>query len=245
MKKPQRKTLVYRCKLPLSVQKKLLLLFCSGSTARAAAASVKVQHNTAKLFFRKIRAAIRSERERVRLEKIAGTVSIDEAYFSGFGKARRLRGRSVAGKIPVIGVCQIENGKKRVRIERIPAAKSEILKDFAERTVAPGAVIYTDYFKGYNKLKRSGFAHLRVNHSKEYKAKNGACTNSIESVWSACRRHFVRFCGGYRHRVSDFLAEMEMRFESGVFGFLHDLSEILRKYSHKTPPKIASRGLAR
>ena len=105
-------------------KKDLALIY---SATRAAAASVKVQHNTAKLFSRKIRAAIRIERERVRLEKIAGTVSIDETYFSGFGKARRLRGRSVAGKIPVIGVCQIENGKKRVRIERIQAAKSEIL----------------------------------------------------------------------------------------------------------------------
>lgn len=240
-----RKTLVYRCKLSFTVQKRLLMLFCAGATARAAAASVKVQHNTAKLFFRKIRAAIRSERERVRLEKIAGTVAIDEAYFSGFGKARRLRGRSVAGKIPVVGVCQIENGKKRVRIERIASAKSKTLTDFAERTVSPGSVIHTDSFKGYNHLRRYGFIHLRVNHQKEYKARNGSCTNSIESVWSACRRHFVRFCGGYRHRIGDFLAEMEMRFESGIFDFSRDLLAILRKYSHKTPPKIASRGLVR
>lgn len=239
--KIMRKTLVYRCKLRFTVQKLLLKLFCSGATARAASAVVGVQHNTAKLFFRKLREVIRIERERERLEKIAGTVAIDEAYFQGFGKARRLRGRNSQGKIPVIGACQIHNGKKRVRIERIPAAKSEILTDFAERTVFPGAVIHTDSFKGYNHLKHSGFAHFRVNHSKEYKAKNGACTNAIESVWSACRRHFVRFCGGYRHRIGDFLAEMEMRFESGVLNFYRDLSAILLKKTHKTPSKIVSR----
>ena len=239
-----RKTLVYRCKLSFTVQKMLLKLFSAGTTARAAAAVVGVQHNTAKLFFRKIRAVIQISRERKRLEKIAGTVAIDEAYFQGFGKARRLRGRSPGGKIPVVGVCRIENGKKSVRIERISCADSKTLTDFAERNVAPGAVIHTDSFKGYNRLKVSGFVHLRVNHSKEYKAKNGACTNQIESVWSQCRRHFVRFCGGYRHRIGDFLAEMEMRFESGVLNFYRDLLAILREKTRKTPPKIARRALA-
>ena len=144
-------------------------------------------------------------------------------------KAKRLRGRSTSGKIPVVGACQIENGVKRVRIERISSAKSKVLVGFAKRTVSPGAVIHTDSFRGYNRLSASGFAHLSVNHSKEYKAKNGACTNAIESVWSACRRHFVRFCGGYRHRINDFLAEMEMRFESGTRNFYRDLCAVLAR----------------
>lgn len=226
-----RKTLVYRCKLKFAVQKLLLQLFCTGSTARVAADMAGVQHNTAKLFFRKLRAVIRLERERERLKKIAGTIAIDEAYFQGFGKAKRLRGRSTSGKIPVVGACQIENGVKRVRIERISSAKSKILVGFAKRTASPGAVIHTDSFRGYNRLSAAGFAHLSVNHSKEYKAKNGACTNAIESVWSACRRHFVRFCGGYRHRINDFLAEMEMRFESGTRNFYRDLCMLLAKRS--------------
>ena len=42
-------------------------------------------------------------------------------------------------------------------------------------------------------------------------------------------RHFVRFCGGYRHRINDFLAEMEMRFESGTRNFYRDLCAVLAR----------------
>ena len=143
----------------------------------------------------------------------------------------RIAGAVLPEKFLLSGACQIENGVKRVRIERISSAKSKVLVGFAKRTASPGAVIHTDSFRGYNRLSAAGFAHLSVNHSKEYKAKNGACTNAIESVWSACRRHFVRFCGGYRHRINDFLAEMEMRFESGTRNFYRDLCVLLAKRS--------------
>lgn len=54
--------IVYRCKLPLSKQRKLRDLFLSGSTARAAARVVGVNRMTGILFFRKLREKIAVER---------------------------------------------------------------------------------------------------------------------------------------------------------------------------------------
>ena len=54
--------IVYRCKLPLSKQRKLRDLFLSGCTARAAARVVGVNRMTGILFFRKLREKIAVER---------------------------------------------------------------------------------------------------------------------------------------------------------------------------------------
>lgn len=54
--------IVYRCKLPLSKQRKLRDLFLSGSTARSAARVVGVNRMTGILFFRKLREKIAVER---------------------------------------------------------------------------------------------------------------------------------------------------------------------------------------
>lgn len=56
------KNIVYRCKLSIAKQKSLLLLFQTGSTARAAARNVGVNRMTAILFFRKLREKIAAER---------------------------------------------------------------------------------------------------------------------------------------------------------------------------------------
>ena len=54
-------------------------------------------------------------------------------------------------------------------------------------------------------------------------------TSALRLRTAHCRRHFVRFCGGYRHRINDFLAEMEMRFESGTRNFYRDLCAVLAR----------------
>ena len=54
--------IVYRCKLPLSKQRKLRDLYLSCSTARAAARVVGVNRMTGILFFRKLREKIAVER---------------------------------------------------------------------------------------------------------------------------------------------------------------------------------------
>lgn len=229
---PRKRSLVVGSKVALGKQKALLSMFSVGVTARAAARAVGVNRNTAARFFRIFRRRIALHRAAIApfVGGSDGACEIDECYVAGGpgGKKVSRRGRSLAGKFAIVGVAQRDKttGTRRVRMECLPRVNAPALSDFALRNVAPGSLIHTDQFLAY-KLAPLGFIHRRVNHSRMFKNfRTGACTNNIESAWSQLRRHFSRFCGGWRHSLDDWLKEMEMRIESGVKYFYRDLSAL-------------------
>ncbi len=213
-----KKSLVKRCKLPYIKQKQLLNFFYLGSTSRTCARVLKIQKNSVLLFFRKIRAEIQKRQAGA----LSGVVEVDETYLSA-GKSRA--GRCLQNKIAVVGA--VERGTRRARLCRVPDASRKTLQAFCICAITKGAQVHTDHFRSYNKLGARGFEHKRVNHFLQYKDfKTGACTNLIESLWAYLKRHFARLCGGYRHRLSLWLAEIEMRFECGA-RFYDELKKLL------------------
>jgi hypothetical protein len=59
-----------------------------------------------------------------------------------------------------------------------------IIQDWIE----PGTLIVSDFWKAYDCLSSSGYQHLKVNHSIEFKdSETGAHTNAIESSWRAAK----------------------------------------------------------
>ena len=59
---------------------------------------------------------------------------------------------------------------------------SKIIKDY----IKPGSIVVSDKWSGYDSKfieAHTGYKHLTVNHSKEYKNwLTGACTNHIEGI---------------------------------------------------------------
>ena len=228
--KKMSQSLIRRCRLSLAKQRMLFALFCAGATARASARAAGVNRNTAARIFRVFRLLIALSR--LSFAPFAGRVEIDECYIFGAPGGRKVarQGRCLAGKFAVAGVAQRcpETGARRLKTAVLPAVNRKTLHAFAREHVLPGTEINTDQFRAYD-LTRCGFRHKRVNHSLVFKDfRNGACTNIIESAWSVLRRHFSRFCGGYRHNLRLFLAEIEMRFECGVNGFEKSLKKLLK-----------------
>ena len=226
------KNIVYRCKLSIAKQKSLLLLFQTGSTARAAARNVGVNRMTAILFFRKLREKIAAERLAESQKKKIGAgdvVEVDECYTSGGKGGRKVarQGRGLAGKIAFAGA--IERHGRRVRIERIESANRENLTSFIVRNVRRGSTVHTDSFKSYLDVPKYGYTHCRVNHFLTFKdRKSGACTNMIESVWSQMLCHWERFRGGFRNNLNLWIAEIEFRIENNK-NLPLALKRILRK----------------
>lgn len=126
-------------------------------------------------------------------------VEIDETYVGG--KPRKgnkgkndiktnKRGRGTS-KTPVVGI--IDRDKKQVYARvALPNNKGEkltgkqLLSILNEVTIK-GTTVMTDEFRSYNILSKSGFIHLKVDHSKEFVS--GNChTNNIESFWSTLKR---------------------------------------------------------
>ncbi|MER2512273.1 MAG: IS1595 family transposase [Nitrosomonas ureae] len=184
-------------------QSRLLEHFVAGTTARAAAALVGVQPNTAARFFLRLRQLIASKVPSYRLD---GEVEADESYFGGQRKGRR--GRGAAGKVPVFGLLK-RHGKVFTAI--IPDATTDTLMNIIEEKVTPDSIVYTDCFLSYDALDVSEFHHERINHSKLFADKHNHI-NGIENFWNQAKRHMRRFNGVPRQHFFWFLKECEWRF---------------------------------
>ena len=99
--------------------------------------------------------------------------------------------------------CVLErNGKKVHAKVALPNAEGKKLTGkqllaILNEVCKGGATVMTDEFKGYNILKKSGFIHLKVDHTKEY-AVGDVHSNSIESFWAILKRGVY----GIYHQVS-------------------------------------------
>ncbi|MBN1690667.1 MAG: IS1595 family transposase, partial [Dehalococcoidia bacterium] len=96
----------------------------------------------------------------------------------------------------------------------IPDAKAKTLIPLVEDNVLRDAVIYTDDFLSYKKLKSLGFNHKTVAHSqKVYVAAGDIHTNSVEGFWSQLKRSID---GTYHHvtakHIQDYVDEYSFRY---------------------------------
>jgi hypothetical protein len=115
------------------------------------------------------------------VEKLSGTVQIDESFF---GKQK-----SQQPQLLVLGAIEGTGINTKIALKIIPNRNSKTLEDFTVDNVAPNTHIDTDFFSGYNDLSSLGYGyeHDSWNHSE------GAftATNHIEGLWSVIKR-FIR-----------------------------------------------------
>ncbi|XP_068219505.1 uncharacterized protein [Palaemon carinicauda] len=84
----------------------------------------------------------------------------------------------------------IERTSKKFFVEALidPGAdnrKSETLIPLINRYIKPGSIIYSDSWRGYNKISESGYTHFQVNHSENFVDPNNPNihTQNIERLW--------------------------------------------------------------
>jgi transposase-like protein len=115
------------------------------------------RYETAWLILHKLRRAmVAPERESLGRE-----VEIDEFFLGGLEEG--LEGGRQHGKKVLVGAA-IEvrgRGSGRLRLQVLPDATGASLVAFATATVAPGAIVHTDGWRGYNGLAKHGYDHRR------------------------------------------------------------------------------------
>ena len=113
------------------------------------------RYETAWLILQKLRRAmVAPEREPLR-----GEVEIDEFFLGGYEEG--LKGSRQRGKKALCGVA-VEvrgQGSGRLRLQVLADAAKPTLTAFVTATTAPGAIIRTDGWKGYNGLAGAGYDH--------------------------------------------------------------------------------------
>ncbi|MCR5183697.1 MAG: IS1595 family transposase [Opitutales bacterium] len=227
-----------RCKLSPQTQQMLLRCFAANMSGREAGRFCGVNYKTALLFFRKLRAVIKAERD-LKATGFDGSnaVAIDECYIKGNWDGGRVaktvkRGRGTLGKFVVGGIVSREGGHlKRVKFEELSGISAVKLLAFAKQHIEPGATVWTDEFRGYNKL-RTVYEHRRCCHAREeWVGKTGATTAGCEVAFRFLRKYLRTYMSGYRYNFKMFLAECEWRVETKVanaFPALLDLCERAR-----------------
>ena len=122
------------------------------------------------------------------LDKMTGTVEVDETFIGGLGKnmhktKRRALKTGGGSKTCVMGLIQ---RKGRVRAKVIPQTIRAVLHGEIEANVAKGSTVYTDQYPSYSHMTEA-YKHEVVNHTQRYV--DGAIhTNSIENFWSLLKR---------------------------------------------------------
>jgi transposase-like protein len=91
-------------------------------------------------------------------DRLSGTVEVDEMYIGAQKPGKR--GRGAEGKALVVIAAQ-EDGKRigRIRLQRVKDASARSLGQAVGRAVEPGSIVRTDDWRGYDGLKRLGYAH--------------------------------------------------------------------------------------
>jgi transposase-like protein len=98
------------------------------------------------------RAMVAPERE-----PLTSEVEVDEGFLGGRDSDLR-GGRQREGK-PLVAVAVRSNGSGRLRLQLLPDASSASLTPFVASSVAVGAIVHTDGWAGYSRLRAAGFDH--------------------------------------------------------------------------------------
>jgi transposase len=146
-------------------------------------------------------------------EKMKGHVEIDEAYIGGY----RPHGGPGKGDNKTIVLGIVERGG-RTTAKAVPNLKKETVRPFVYETIEKGSSVSTDESSIYKLLKRKGYEHKSVNHSKyewrkyNYRRDEWHHTNSVESFWklfkNSVRSTHIHVSGKY---MDKYLGEFTFR----------------------------------
>lgn len=202
-------------KLPMRDYLAAIAIFVNavkGVSALQLSRDLDVQYRTAFVLAHKLREALASEQEGV---KLAGDIEVDGAYFGGYVRPENRREDRKDRRKQIN-----KNGKRKsvvVMRERGGRAVTAVFPtehgsaDFIMDSVRPGSVVYTDEAPGWDKV-RDFFQAYSVNHREAY-SDGHICTNQAESYFSRLRRseigthHFIS--GRYLDRYAGEMAWRE------------------------------------
>jgi transposase-like protein len=122
--------------------------------------------------------------------KLDGVVEADETFIGGKArnmhkhvKARKITGTGGKDKTVVAGI--MERGGK-VRAAVVPDTKRDTLQAGIRENVEPGAIIYTDAWRGYSGLG-ADYVHETVDHAEKY-VEGKIHINGVETFCSLLKR---------------------------------------------------------
>src|SRR5579883_1951649 len=214
--------------IPLNKWLMAIHLLCSskkGMSAHQLHRMLGVTYRSAWFMAHRIRFGMSQEPLSSKLEKLQGTVEVDETYIGGKEPGMRgvPYGRKESKKATVISMVErsLVPGKPgRVRSRVMPRVTSDNLRWTLRDGIAQDATLNTDESSLYSGIGQWWSGHETVNHSKkEYSRRNPdgqkVTTNTVEGFFGTLKRgingvyHHVG-----RHHLHRYLSEFDFRYNS-------------------------------
>jgi transposase-like protein len=185
---------------PLRTWFRVIFLMCQSKKGMSALQIHRMigsgSYRTAWYMCHRIRAAMK---EGGGLEKLTGTVEIDETFVGGKGKNKH-RSAKFIPKTAVIGAISRKGNVVARVIERVDR---ETVESFMAETVSTKVdLIASDESTAYNGLVKRGFSHATVNHSRGEYVRGLVHTANIDSFWSLLKRGIM---GSFHHVSKKYL----------------------------------------
>ena len=165
---------------------------------------------------KKLRNVCKEEVERTNTTLVFGDevemishIEIDEAYF---GKKRKDNKGKCFKKQWVFGIT--ERGSNKVFFKIIDDRKKRTLLPIISKYVSHSAMIHHDDWPAYRSLHDLGYSHIAVKHTKQFKAANGACINTIEGIWGVVKQRISRMHGVELSKLDSYLNEYAFRYSN-------------------------------
>jgi len=164
----------------------LLVNSKNGVSSHELGRSIGVTQKTAWHMLQRIRLAMQNGT----IEKLAGTVEVDETYVGGkfkfmhYARKKKFQGRGTVGKAIVMGFRQ-RGGIVRCKV--IPNITKGTLCRLVRENVEPGATVYSDALSSYDHVDPA-YEHRTVDHSRRQYTDGTVSTNGIENFWCLLKR---------------------------------------------------------
>jgi len=218
----------------------LLVTARKGISSLQLSKQIGVTQKTAWFLLHRLREACGND-----LQKLRGTVEVDETYVGGKEankhESRKLHmGRGAVGKTPVIGLR--ERGGRMVAYP-VASVDAVNLRSAVYKYVEPGATIHTNEAQAYGELDGLFFRHEAVNHSLGEFVRGEVTVNGIESAWAVLKRGIN---GVYHHvskkHIGRYVSEFTFRLNDGKVD-RHTLNRIASLLTATVGRRLTYQGL--
>lgn len=179
---------------------------------------------------------IRKAMENGSIEKLSGTVEVDETFIGGKAKnmhkskrEKLIQGRGSVGKTAIMGLLE---RKGKVKAKVVEKVDRETLHSEVKDNVEQGSNLFTDEWRSYRGLDEN-YIHEVINHSIEY-VRDHVHTNGIENFWSLLKRTIKgTYVSVEPFHLERYLAEQTFRFNERKGNNLDRFLQVVKGVSGK------------
>lgn len=199
----------------------LLYEWCEDTPTNKAAKEYSCNQSTVSRWYSKFQEIAVGVYEMFNTKKIGGPnqiVQIDETCIL---KRKNHQGRILRNQKWIFGGIELLNNNNFF-FKIVENRSSNILINIINESIAPGSIIMSDMWRGYNNLEiilaQNNYTHLQVNHSQNFiNPLTGAHTQAIEAFWSVMKRKLRRLGTNYGN-----LRSVENKIKANCFKKLHN-----------------------